>query len=103
MTNRLMTDFTWKHKDEAVNGNLPNIQNSYSPDKQLVNDLYLLKKFGKKFIIFSSYSFLQDNPQKLSVLYTKESPKVQRIEQRKLFSDNKVDYGIVAGNYKMKI
>lgn len=97
MTNRLMTDFTWKHKDEAVNGNLPNIQNSYSPDKQLVNDLYLLKKFGKKFIIFSSYSFLQDNPQKLSVLYTKESPKVQRIEQRKLFSDNKVDYGIVAG------
>jgi hypothetical protein len=63
----------------------------------LVNDLYLLKKFGKKFIIFSSYSFLQDNPQKLSVLYTKESPKVQRIEQRKLFSDNKVDYGIVAG------
>ena len=97
MTNRLMTDFTWKHKDEAVNGNLPNIQNSYSPDKQLVNDLYLLKKFGKKFIIFSSYSFLKDNPQKLSVLYTKESPKVQRIEQRKLFSDNKVDYGIVAG------
>lgn len=42
-------------------------------------------------------TFLQDNPQKLSVLYTKESPKVQRIEQRKLFSDNKVDYGIVAG------
>ena len=57
MTNRLMTDFTWKHKDEAVNGNLPNIQNSYSPDKQLVNDLYLLKKFGKKFIIFSSAFF----------------------------------------------
>lgn len=97
LTNRLMTDFTWKHKDDAVNGNLPNIQNSYSPDKQLVNDFYLLKKFGRKFIIFSSYSFLQDNPQQMSVRYAQGETKVQRIEQRKLFSDNKVDYGIVAG------
>lgn len=97
MTNRIMADFTWKHKDETVNGNQPNTQNSYSPNKQLTNDLYLLKKFGNNFILFSSYSFLQDNTQRLSVLYTKESPKVQRIEQRKLFSDNKIDYGIVAG------
>lgn len=97
LTNKLEADFTWLHKDDAVAGNLPNVQNNYSPDKQLTNDLYLLKKLGKNYIIFSSYSFLQDHPQRMNVLYTGEKPRVQRVRQKKLFSDNKIDYGIVVG------
>lgn len=99
LTNKLTADFTWKHKDETVAGNLPNTQHSYSPEKQVANDLFLLKKSGKRFIIFSSYSFLQDNPQRMGILYAEGETRTQQVKQQKLFTDNKVDYGIVAGKW----
>ena len=102
LTERLQADFSWLDKADGVSGSIPNTQDAYSPDKQLTNDLYLLKRFGNKFIIFTSYTFLQDHPQRMNVVYGNEA-RTQRIEQRKLFSDNKIDYGFVIGQVMVSL
>lgn len=102
LTERLMADFAWLDKNDGVSGTIPNTQDAWSPDKQLTNDLYLLKRFGNKFIIFTSYTFVQDHPQRMDVTYGDET-RSQRIEQRKLFSDNKVDYGFAIGQVTVSL
>lgn len=102
LTERLQADFSWLDKADGVSGSIPNTQDAYSPDKQLTNDLYLLKRFGNKFIIFTSYTFLQDHPQRMNVVYGNKA-RTQRIEQRKLFSDNKIDYGFVIGQVMVSL
>ena len=102
LTERLMADFAWLDKNDGVSGTIPNTQDAWSPDKQLTNDLYLLKRFGNKFIIFTSYTFVQDHPQRMDVTYGDET-RSQRIEQRKLFSDNKVDYGFTIGQVTVSL
>ena len=102
LTERLQADFSWLDKADGVSGSIPNTQDAYSPDKQLTNDLYLLKRFGNKFIIFTSYTFLQDHPQRMNVVYGNEA-RTQRIAQRKLFSDNKIDYGFVIGQVMVSL
>ena len=102
LTERLQADFAWLDKNDGVSGSIPNTQDAYSPDKQLTNDLYLLKRFGNQFIILTSYTFLQDHPQRLTVAY-EEQTRNQRIAQRKLFSDNKVDYGFVIGQVTVSL
>lgn len=102
LTERLQADFSWLDKADGVSGSIPNTQDAYSPDKQLTNDLYLLKRFGNKFIIFTSYTFLQDHPQRMTVSY-EDQTRNQRIAQRKLFSDNKIDYGFTIGQVTVSL
>jgi len=97
LTNKLTGNMSWTDRNISVTGNYPNQQKGSSIYHQLTNDLYLLKRFGKDFLIFESYTLYQQHPQKLYVSRS-SSQQSQQIDQSGFFTHNKVGYGITLGD-----
>ncbi|MCD8031171.1 MAG: TonB-dependent receptor [Bacteroides sp.] len=96
LTNKFNSDFTWMDRDMAVKGTFPNDQQLSSSHHRLSNDLYLLRRLGKDFITFESYTLYQNHPQQFSVVRSSSS-QIQDIHQSSFFTNNKAGYGFVMG------
>lgn len=96
LTENLDVTLDWKDRDVRLGGYQSNSQNMYEGGKKLANDLFLMKRNGKKFVNFASYLLYQSQPQRLSVS-REESAVMQRIRPSEFFTDNSVSWGAVSG------